>query len=172
MLQSTWNVTEKRQEIKQFKYNLLIPKGSTGVECKRQNRKEHLTTVSAFPIGKIKNHHPSEAKQGSEHEINGAYLKDIREQSPCHIPVIKYRNLAFQRTVPCLYEGDSPVSFLPCLISMWRWRMEDGQGAYMLNWAPGRPTRHWSLPSGLGDVKGWGQRRKDRCRPRSPSFTL
>lgn len=52
---------------------------------------EHLTTVSAFPIGKIrkkkKKKHPS--WWGSEHEISGAYLKDIREQASCHIPVIK-----------------------------------------------------------------------------------
>lgn len=50
----------------EFKYNLLIPKGSTGVKCKRQNGKKHLTTVSVFPIGKIKQKkqkktHPSEA---------------------------------------------------------------------------------------------------------------
>lgn len=38
----------------QFKYNLLVPKGSTGVKCKRQNRRKHLKIVSVFPIGKIK----------------------------------------------------------------------------------------------------------------------
>lgn len=37
-----------------FKYNLLIPKGSTGVKCKRQNRRKHPKTVLVFPIGKIK----------------------------------------------------------------------------------------------------------------------
>lgn len=50
---------------------------------------------------------------GTEDEINGAYLKDIREQSSCHIPVIKHRNPAFQRTVARLYEDDSPVPFFP-----------------------------------------------------------
>lgn len=106
--------------------NLLIPKESTGVQRKRQNERKHLTTVSVFPVGKIKNH-PGEAEQASEDEINGAYLKDIREQSSCHIPVIKYRTLAFQHTVPCLYEDDSRVSFLSRLISTWRWGMGDGQ---------------------------------------------
>lgn len=50
------------------------------------------------------------------------------------------------------------------------WRMANG--ACVLSLSLGRPTRHWSLPSGLGDVKGWGQRRTDSCRPQSPSFTL
>lgn len=54
VLQSMWNVHVRRFKIKQFQYNLLLPpKDTTGVECKRQNRRKHLTTDSAFPFGKI-----------------------------------------------------------------------------------------------------------------------
>lgn len=110
------------------------------------------------------------SQPGSEHGINGAYLKDIREQSSCHLPVMKYRNPAFQHTVPCLYESDSPVSFLPCLISTCWWRMLLGHRCIRTKLDSG--SSYGPLQTDPGDVKGWGQRRTNRCWPRSPSFTI
>ena len=137
-------------------------KGRTGESTWRLSQRSLLA--------RLKKKHPSEIGRGSEHEINGAYLKDIREQSSCHIPVIKNRNLAFQHTVKCFCASDSPVCLLLCLISM-RCGVEDSQrclgpGSGSSCPTPGSPAASWEMSR--GESRG----ETVSCRPRSPSFTF